>query len=228
MKRAYLTLFITVLYSTIFAQGSSATIKILLTDIDSIAETNAKIKISSTDKAFAHEGNTDEQGIMKVLLPLGKELSIEVYRYDTVFNFKQTIPVGNYGDYEIPFHLTIQVIRKVIKNYKLPVYFESNKFNITEENKKAIDDLFNQMTAKKEMKIEIGAHTDDEGGNNFNQLLSQNRANAIRSYLVSKGINESRIIAKGYGENKPVADNTTQIGKSQNRRVEISVTQTDK
>ena len=73
------------------------------------------------------------------------------------------------------------------------------------------------------MSVEVGAHTDNVGSDSYNQGLSQRRASSIRNYLISKGIDGDRILAKGYGETKPVGDNNTEIGKAQNRRVEITV-----
>jgi len=75
------------------------------------------------------------------------------------------------------------------------------------------------------MKIEIGAHTDDVGANTYNQQLSLKRAQSVKAYLIKKGISKDRIKAKGYGENKPIADNATEEGRAKNRRVEISVIQ---
>lgn len=223
MKKILLGLLIFGISTFSFSQQASANIKIMLTDADSIAESNAKIKIYSSDKTYNFEGVTDDLGFLKVKLPLAKELHLDVYRFDTVFNFIQTIPMGNYGDYVIPFHLQIQLIKTFTNKYKLPVFFESGKYDVTEQSKTAIDDLFNQMSKNAQMSIEIGAHTDDVGSDSYNQQLSQNRAAAIRTYLVQKGIDGNRIIAKGYGETKPIGDNTTDTGRAMNRRVEISV-----
>ena len=224
MKKTFFSLLFLISAVT-FSQQSTANVKIILTDVDSIAEANAKVKIYSTDKTFNFEGVTNDLGFLPIKLPLGKELKLDIYRYDTVFNFAQTIPVGNYGEYEIPFHLQIQVIRNVIKNYKMPVFFESGKSDVTPESSSAIDDLFKQMSSQKDMNIEIGAHTDNIGSETYNQQLSQQRAASIRNHLIKKGIDGKRIIAKGYGESKPIGDNNTEEGRALNRRVEITVTQ---
>lgn len=206
-----------------FSQQNTANIKIMLTDADSIAEANALIKIYSTDKTYKFEGNTDDLGFLKVKLPMGKELHLDVYRYDTVFNFIQTIPPGNYGGFEIPFLMQVHLYKSFVETYYLPVLFESNKYEITENNKSSIDALFKTMSDSSEMQIEIGAHTDNVGSDTYNQQLSQKRAASIRAYLVEKGIEGERITAKGYGETKPVGDNNTEEGKAKNRRVEIKV-----
>ncbi|GAB1349592.1 hypothetical protein MASR1M107_18060 [Ignavibacteriales bacterium] len=71
--------------------------------------------------------------------------------------------------------------------------------------------------------IEIGGHTDAVGNEATNSVLSQNRAESVRSYLIEKGVEASRLTAKGYGSSVPVADNGTAEGRAMNRRVEFKV-----
>jgi outer membrane protein OmpA-like peptidoglycan-associated protein len=73
------------------------------------------------------------------------------------------------------------------------------------------------------VRIEISGHTDNVGKPSDNMALSNNRAKAVVSYLISKGITAQRLAAKGYGETKPVADNKTEEGKAKNRRTELKV-----
>ena len=72
-------------------------------------------------------------------------------------------------------------------------------------------------------KVRIEGHTDNEASDGYNKKLSNNRAKAVRAYLISKGINGKRMEAKGFGESTPIADNTTPEGREQNRRVEIHI-----
>jgi outer membrane protein OmpA-like peptidoglycan-associated protein len=74
------------------------------------------------------------------------------------------------------------------------------------------------------LKIEIGGHTDNTGGDEKNRLLSENRAKNVYDYLIAKGVAEDRLTYKGYGSTKPVAPNTTPEGKAKNRRTEFIVT----
>ena len=73
------------------------------------------------------------------------------------------------------------------------------------------------------VRVEVAAHTDAEGDSAINQKLSQRRAQAVRKYLVGSGVPEEFIVANGYGETQPVADNTTADGRQSNRRVEFRV-----
>ncbi|MBI2877698.1 MAG: OmpA family protein [Candidatus Tectomicrobia bacterium] len=71
--------------------------------------------------------------------------------------------------------------------------------------------------------VVISGHTDNTGSDTLNQRLSQDRAEAVKSFLVAQGVDSSRILARGFGENMPVTSNETAAGRQQNRRVEITV-----
>jgi outer membrane protein OmpA-like peptidoglycan-associated protein len=71
--------------------------------------------------------------------------------------------------------------------------------------------------------LEINGHTDNIGDKSFNTDLSQRRANAVKAYLISKGIKSERLTAKGYGDSQPAADNKTSAGRAKNRRVEFKI-----
>ena len=74
------------------------------------------------------------------------------------------------------------------------------------------------------MKIEISGHTSSEGGDELNQILSEERAKSVRNYMISKGIDSKRLVAVGYyGPSRPKASNDTEEGRKQNRRIELSV-----
>ena len=73
------------------------------------------------------------------------------------------------------------------------------------------------------LKIDIEGHTDAQGSDESNQVLSDNRAGAVKTYLVGKGVSESRLVSAGFGETKPVSDNTTAAGRAKNRRTEMTV-----
>ena len=73
------------------------------------------------------------------------------------------------------------------------------------------------------VKIEIAAHTDDVGSEEYNMKLSQKRAESVTNYLVSKGIQKERLISVGYGESKPLTSNATPEGRDSNRRTEFKI-----
>jgi OOP family OmpA-OmpF porin len=77
------------------------------------------------------------------------------------------------------------------------------------------------MTAYPDVAVEIRGYTDSSGSDALNLRLSQERADAVKTYLVERGVDASRLVAKGYGEADPIANNDTPEGRTQNRRVEM-------
>ncbi|OHX65771.1 OmpA family protein [Flammeovirga pacifica] len=103
------------------------------------------------------------------------------------------------------------------------IFFDSNEFNLKRKSQIELDKILTFMSNNKDIQVEIGGHTDDIGDDNYNKELSQKRAEAVVNYLIEKGIDAKRLTAKGYGEKSPIADNTTDEGRTKNRRIEFSV-----
>jgi OOP family OmpA-OmpF porin len=107
--------------------------------------------------------------------------------------------------------------------YAADTFFDFNKSVIKPEAKAKLDDLVNKIKAiNLEVIIAVG-HTDAVGSDDYNQKLSMRRSNAVKAYLISKGVDKTRIYTEGKGEKQPVADNGTKEGRAKNRRVEIEV-----
>lgn len=83
------------------------------------------------------------------------------------------------------------------------------------------------ISASPELQIEVQAHTDYKGSGKLNLQLFEQRALSVKAYLVSKGVNENQLTAKGYGESQPIADNKTEEGRAKNRRVELKLVKDD-
>jgi len=102
-------------------------------------------------------------------------------------------------------------------------FFDFNKATLKPEGKAKLDDLVSKMGGiALEVIIAVG-HTDSVGGDAYNQKLSVKRSEAVKAYLVSKGVEKNRVYTEGKGKKQPVADNKTAEGRAKNRRVEIEV-----
>jgi OOP family OmpA-OmpF porin len=101
------------------------------------------------------------------------------------------------------------------------INFDINKAIIKPESMGTLNGIVQIMKDNPEIKFEVGGHTDSDGDDISNQKLSQQRAEAVRSQLVSMGVDAGRLTSKGYGETKPIADNNSFEGKANNRRVEF-------
>lgn len=102
--------------------------------------------------------------------------------------------------------------------------FDFNKSTIRESSFPALDKLAKTLVEAKNWKLDIDGHTDDKGSDSYNQKLSQDRANAVKSYLVSKGVVADTITATGYGKTKPIVKNDSDANRERNRRVEFKIT----
>lgn len=107
------------------------------------------------------------------------------------------------------------------------VYFALDSAALTETSKNSLDAAVSTLVEQPELAVEIAGHTDSQGSDEYNLMLSTARANSVRSYLMSRGIAESRITARGYGESEPIDTNATPEGRAVNRRVEFRVRQGD-
>ncbi len=107
--------------------------------------------------------------------------------------------------------------------YAADAFFDFDRAVLKNEGKAKLDDLVSKVRGVNlEVVIAVG-HTDATGGNAYNQRLSVRRAEAVKAYLVSKGIEANRVYTEGKGEGQPVADNSTREGRAKNRRVEVEV-----
>jgi outer membrane protein OmpA-like peptidoglycan-associated protein len=104
-----------------------------------------------------------------------------------------------------------------------PITFQTGSAQLTAEGRTTLDTVAETLAANPSVNVEIQGHTDNFGVPAENQALSQSRAETVRTYLVDKGIDASRLTAVGFGDTQPVADNTTSAGRAQNRRIEFKV-----
>ena len=103
----------------------------------------------------------------------------------------------------------------------LYINFDTGKSTISSESQTLVEELYKMVNANPSLKIMVEGHTDNVGNQGSNQTLSEQRAASVKQALVSKGIAPERISTKGFGQDKPISDNTTEEGKAKNRRVEI-------
>jgi len=102
------------------------------------------------------------------------------------------------------------------------IYFDTGKSNVKPEGFPVIDQIAEYLKEKPTTRIVVEGHTDITGSADKNQVLSENRAKSIKAELVKRGIDEMRLETKGYGSSKPIGDNKTKDGRTQNRRVTIT------
>jgi len=179
--------------------------------------------IDNSTGQLSSKVQTDERGDYLITLPVGKDYVFNVNRkgylfYSDNFLLSQRAPDSTY-EKNIPLQ-PIEVNASIIlKN----IFFETNKFQLDPKSQAELDKIIQLLTENPTLKIEISGHTDNVGKPSDNLSLSNNRAKSVVTYLIGKGIVSQRLVAKGYGETKPVAGNTTEEGRAKNRRTELKV-----
>lgn len=157
-------------------------------------------------------------------LPIGEDYAMNVTCEGYLFyseNFSLKTTTENISTREED--ITLQAIKEgqsvVLRN----IFFETNSFELKEESNAELQTMLELMQKNPTLRIEISGHTDNVGKDDYNMTLSENRAKSVRQWLIDKGINTQRIVAKGYGKTKPIADNSTEEGRQQNRRTEFKI-----
>ena len=171
-----------------------------------------------------YQGLTDSTGKFSTRLPAGDKYEIFILGFkDSTSYIVLDIPAtkGN-AYYKNPFKVDIQFMPA--KSFILDdCNFETGKADLQPESYTVLDELVAYLVRKEDERIELGGHTDNVGTAKSNLVLSEARANTVRNYLISKGINPNRVTAKGYGFSVPVAENTTAEGRALNRRTEVKI-----
>ncbi len=156
-------------------------------------------------------------------LPAGKDYAVEVMKDGYLF-YSHNISLKDVIGGE-PFVLDIP-LRKIKVGEKMVlnnIFFNTEQYELKRESNAELDVVVKMMQKNPGMKMEVSGHTDNSGDERKNQALSENRAKAVYEYLLSKGIEDTRLSYKGYASTHPIAPNDTAENKAKNRRTELAV-----
>ena len=119
----------------------------------------------------------------------------------------------------------LTVVERRLRESNITLYFETNNEDIllNAEQEQYFEDLKFLLEGNPDAKALVTGHTDDQGSTSGNRRLSRKRAESVRDFMVDKGIAKAQIVSKGMGPDEPIANNNTEEGRAQNRRVEITV-----
>ena len=113
-----------------------------------------------------------------------------------------------------------EVIKKIEYAAK-NIFFAPGKFTLLAKSNKSLNEVVTILNENKDLKLDIDGYTDNTGKTDKNMLLSQNRAEAVKKYMVGKGVDPAKLASTGHGQDNPVADNKKAAGRAKNRRVEL-------
>lgn len=205
------------------AQVSKAPVKVSVKGFDGKPYINDKVLFVGQKSKQVVAGVTDPKGQFLVQLPCGDIYDIRIQSISDEINYNTLeIPAVKSGEFFQEAELVIEYDPGTVFSFT-NLQFEPAKSDLKAASYVHLKNLVEVMKRKKDFRIRIDGHTDSDGEESANQVLSQKRAESVKNYLVSQGIEANRIAAKGLGESRPVADNGTPQGKARNRRTEITV-----
>lgn len=186
-------------------------------------EASIEITDNGTGKIIETFTTNSATGKFIITLASGKNYGIAVKAEGYLFHSENfDIPQGS-ADNLVNKEIELKKIAVGSKIALRNIFFDIGKSILRAESNAELDRLVKLLKDVPGLKIEISGHTDNTGSATLNETLSQARAEAVVTYLTSKGIQGSRLTAKGYGASKPVASNNNEDGRQQNRRTEFEI-----
>ncbi len=195
-------------------------------DKDNNKKLNARFELTSitTGIVTIESFSNKKTGEFLVCLPTDDDYALTVSREGYLF-YSENISLTGESSSTDPVikDVPLEPIKVGAKMVLRNIFFETDKYDLKENSKIELNKLVRLLNTNPDLKIEIGGHTDNVGSHEYNINLSENRAKTVNQYLVENGIEQSRLLFKGYGETNPVDTNETPEGRAINRRTEFKV-----
>ncbi|MEZ4938593.1 MAG: OmpA family protein [Crocinitomicaceae bacterium] len=200
---------------------SVADLKVKVMDFDNKGKSGETVVFVSEDKTIHAKTVSDESGECRVKLTGGHTYDIYVEAIGMqIKNNQITVPElakgAQYTEallqifFEMPQKLTLDNLR-----------FDTGKWSIQSSSFEQLKQLATYLKNNPDINLAIYGYTDNVGDDQSNLTLSEKRAEAVKNYLIQQGVSADRLQSQGFGENNPVADNSTESGRKQNRRTEV-------
>lgn len=207
------------------ASAKLTILKGVVSDAKTHQPLESSIDLIDNDKnvVLATFKSNSSTGKYLVTLPSGKNYGIAVKRDGYLFHSE---------NFNIPDNAAFQEFTKDVALKKIEIggtivlrniFFDFDKATIRPESANELERLIKLLNDNPTLKIELGSHTDSKGSDDYNWKLSENRSKSVVDYLIGKGISTARLVAKGYGETKPIDTNDTDDGRQNNRRTEFKI-----
>jgi outer membrane protein OmpA-like peptidoglycan-associated protein len=209
--------------SQIRATRTEAAMRLFVVDREAGPIEGIVIKMTAPNGTEYFTQETDSRGYTEVLVPAGQRYEVEYLSLGRR-NTTASVQVPSGPNQNIRLTLRYRRLdaqrgqpgRVVLEG----VQFDTGRATLRSESNPRLERVVEYMTHRPSVRIRVGGHTDNAGDRRTNQRLSERRAQAVREYLMSRGIDGNRIEAVGYGDQQPVAPNDTEEGRQQNRRIE--------
>ena len=177
-----------------------------------------------TNTLIQHQYPFENEGEFLFCLPAGHNYGLNISKEGYLFH-SENFNLLNTFSRQKP--MTLEIAMDPIETGKSVIlkniFFDTDSFNLKPESKGQLAEIMDFMKGNPGLVIEIGGHTDDQGSESHNHILSEQRAEAVVQYLIAHGISSARLKSKGFGFSVPLTDNTTEEGRAQNRRTEFKI-----
>jgi outer membrane protein OmpA-like peptidoglycan-associated protein/tetratricopeptide (TPR) repeat protein len=187
---------------------------------------SAEILFTGINKvAKEYNTNSNRVGYYSSVLPVNEEYALSIQKTGYLFFSQNFDFIQDTSDQKV-FTLNIDLIPiEVGERVKLEnVFFDTDSYELNNKSTAELETMVSFLTRNQNVSVVIEGHTDSEGDKAYNKRLSQNRAKAVKDYLIAKGVEAIRLKAEGFGDSKPIADNSTDKGRKLNRRTEMRIT----
>jgi len=223
--RLFIILFVCIFPAIIQAQSLEATetqalLEVNVSSMEGKARAGEIILLEGKKTKKIFKGITDAKGKFKLLIPEGDTYQVQYKTFSGDVKYDEIAIPNEAGSYTYQFTIRYNPA----KTFTLKdVFFDTGKASLRPESYKTLNEFVELMKAKPALIVEISGHTDNVGSPESNLTLSLQRANAVKNYLISKGISANRIETKGYGDTQAIDTNTTEEGRQKNRRTEVRI-----
>jgi len=201
--------------------------KALVVDATSSKPIVSGVKITDIQKNLSfYNGNTSDDGTALIIMPKGDQYGIQISAKGYIF-ISESVKIPDSANVKMPYISTYKMERisnSIGKTFPMRnIFFESGSDQLSSASNAELGSIFHMMKENPDIVVQIDGHTDNIGGEKDNLLLSQNRAKAVMNELIKRGIPAKKILAKGFGESKPLTDNSSEGGRQINRRTEFTI-----
>ncbi len=175
-------------------------------------------------KLISKSASDPVSGEFLVSIPTNKDFMLNVSKEGYLF-YSDNFSLNGIFHLEEPFYKDVplqpvDIGRAIVLNN---IFFETDEYSLKDESKHELQKVISFLKSNPTIKVEIGGHTDNIGSASYNKELSKKRGQAVVDYLTEFGVERSRLVAKGYGFDKPVQSNDSEAGRAANRRTELTV-----
>jgi len=198
----------------------------IVTDADNDMPLTANFELINlaSSKTEVKETSSSDVGSFLVCLKPGEDYGLNVSRPGYLF-YSQHFALTEIKEAGNPFILNIklQKIKSGSTTILNNIFFDTDSYALLEKSKSELERLVDFLKLNPSIKISISGHTDNQGDEKSNRILSENRAKAVVNYLIKEGISSERLSSAGFGATNPIDSNQTEEGRAKNRRTEFKI-----